>query len=83
MWKSITSAPEGVAVMTKIDDGDGCRNERVLVRQKHLWFSGEMYMYYTPTHWRELTQVEKLRRKNEAERKAIDALERAMAELQL
>jgi len=34
-----------------------------------------MYVYYSPTHWRELTMIEKLKIKNEAERKAIAQLE--------
>jgi len=63
-WQSTTNAPEGQSVMTRIDDGRGVRNEAVLIRQGNLWFSGEMYMYYTPTHWRPLTQVESLRKQN-------------------
>lgn len=45
--------PEGVAVMTKIDDAKGCRNETTLKRRGHLWFTPDevMYVYYTPTHW--------------------------------
>jgi hypothetical protein len=83
MWKPILSAPKGQAVMTKIDDSKGARNEQVLVKQDNLWFAGDMYVYYQPTHWRELTQIEKLRIKNENERKAIDDLERANAALGL
>ncbi len=43
-------------VMTKIDDADGCRNEQTLKRQGTLWYvpDGSMYVYYRPTHWREV-----------------------------
>jgi hypothetical protein len=46
----------GVVVETKIDDFRGCRNETTLKRQGNLWFfpDGSMYVYYTPTHWREI-----------------------------
>lgn len=46
--------PENVVVETKIDDERGCRNEARLYRQGSLWFfhDGNMYVYYTPTHWR-------------------------------
>lgn len=41
--------------MTKVDDEKGVRNEQELKRQGNLWFvpDGSMYVYYTPTHWRE------------------------------
>ena len=81
MWNPISSSPEGRLVMTKIDDGDGCRNVQPMKRSQRLWFSGDMYVYYQPTHWRELTEVERLRLKNQAEKRAIDALERAAQEL--
>lgn len=44
---------EGQVVNTKIDDGNGVRNEQTLKRQGRLWFypDGSMYVYYTPTHW--------------------------------
>ncbi|WFU19449.1 hypothetical protein [Bradyrhizobium sp. CB3481] len=53
-WLTIESAPDGVAVMTKIDDEHGVRNEQVLVRKGRLWWheDGSMYVYYTPTHGR-------------------------------
>jgi hypothetical protein len=55
-WKSTKGfpAPEGVVVMTKIEDEKGKRNEQTLKRQGNLWFhpDGSMYVYYTPTHWR-------------------------------
>jgi hypothetical protein len=56
-WKSIETAPEGVEVMTKIDDEYGCRNIQSLRRQGRLWWfpTGSMYVYYNPTHWKRLT----------------------------
>lgn len=83
MWNPIEMAPDGQSVMTKIDDENGCRNEQVMVKNGNLWFAGDTYVYYAPTHWRELTQFEKLRLKNEAEKKAIDQMERATATLGL
>jgi len=71
MWNPISTAPEGRLVMTKIDDVDGVRNERVMLRNRTLWFVGDTYVYYAPTHWRDLTLVEKLRIKNDLERRAI------------
>jgi len=52
-WNPIESAPENQAVMTKIDDKNGIRNEHVMKRRGRLWFleDGSMYVYYTPTHW--------------------------------
>jgi hypothetical protein len=46
----------GIVVETKIDDGNGVRNEQTLKRSNNLWFfpDGSMYVYYTPTHWRYL-----------------------------
>jgi hypothetical protein len=46
--------PEGSAVLTRIDDERGVRNEQVLRRRGNLWFFPDdaMYVYYTPTHWR-------------------------------
>ena len=74
-WRPIGEAPEGVLVMTKIDDANGVRNEQTLSKQGNLWFSGSMYVYYHPTHYRELTQLEKLKIKNEEEAKAIRQME--------
>jgi hypothetical protein len=53
---SIELPPEGVAVMTKIDDKDGLRNESILVRKGGIWFFRGMkfYVYYRPTHWKPL-----------------------------
>lgn len=43
--------PEGREVETKIDDADGERNVQRLRRQGSLWFAGDVYVYYRPTHW--------------------------------
>lgn len=47
--------PEGVTVLTKINDETGERNVQILVRRGGLWFTNEsgdaMYVYYRPTHW--------------------------------
>lgn len=54
-WISVRQdlPPENVVVDTKIDDERGCRNEQKLKRQGNLWWTpdGDMYVYYTPTHW--------------------------------
>jgi hypothetical protein len=52
-WRPIASAPENVVVRTKIDDGQGVRNDQTLKRQGNLWWfpDGSMYVYYRPTHW--------------------------------
>jgi hypothetical protein len=44
--------PEGKEVDTKIDDAQGERNVQRLKRRGNLWWAGDMYVYYTPTHWR-------------------------------
>jgi len=56
MWQPIASAPDGVEVETAIIDERGQRNTQTLRRRGRLWFvpSGAMYVYYTPTHWREV-----------------------------
>ena len=55
-WKVIQTAPENVVVGTIIMDEKGFRNEEALKRRGSLWFvpDGSMYVYYTPTHWRDL-----------------------------
>ena len=47
--------PNGITVETKIDDEQGERNVQELKRQGSLWFDPEkpIYVYYTPTHWRQ------------------------------
>lgn len=56
-WQEVTDSlpPEFVVVETKIHDQHGERNVQHLKRQGRLWWTpdGEMYVYYTPTHWRE------------------------------
>lgn len=55
MWKEIKycPAPIGTIISTKIDDGNGSRNEQRLKFDGKLWWlaDGTMYVYYTPTHW--------------------------------
>jgi hypothetical protein len=55
-WKSIATAPEGLVVMTKIEDVCGTRNEQPLKRRGRLWFfpDDSMYVYYAPTHWKSI-----------------------------
>lgn len=43
---------EGQTVETMIADQHGRRNLARLRRRGRLWFTGEMYVYYAPTHWR-------------------------------
>lgn len=52
---SVRVPPEGEPVETKIDHGKGVRYEQQLVRQGRLWYFTDrsMYVYYTPTHWRQ------------------------------
>ena len=53
---NIRKPVEGKLVQTKIDDAQGCRNVGELSRNGNLWFlpDNSMYVYYTPTHWREI-----------------------------
>lgn len=53
-WNPINTAPEGVLVDTCVDLQQ--RNHQPLRRSGRLWFvpEGTMYVYYTPTHWREI-----------------------------
>lgn len=53
--------PVNRVVETKIDDGANVRNEQELKYMGNLWFipDGSMYVYYTPTHWREQTHPNK------------------------
>lgn len=56
-WKPAATAPEGVTVLTKIDDFKGERNVQKLTRHGRLWFIDDdysMYVYYEPTHWKEV-----------------------------
>jgi hypothetical protein len=63
-WITTNNPPSDNRVIeTKIDDEHGVRNEqtlRYLKRQEELhgmWFLPDMsmYIYYTPTHWRDVT----------------------------
>ena len=78
---------EHVIVETKIDDGNGCRNQQNLYRYGNLWFfpDGSMYVYYTPTHWREMKrggEQEEIRREHEINGSGIrdPAAEKAIRE---
>jgi len=53
-WQQMAFCPNGVLVETKIDDKDGARNFAKLRRSNNLFWTerGDMYVYYTPTHWR-------------------------------
>jgi hypothetical protein len=61
-WKTIDSAPLGVVVDTIIRDTDGERNHQPMKASQRApdcrvmwWFpDGSVYVYYTPTHWREM-----------------------------
>lgn len=55
-WRPIETAPANRPIETKIDDEKGCRNVAVLVLKGRLWWfpDGSMYVYYMPTHWREV-----------------------------
>lgn len=63
-WQDISTAPEGVEIMTKIDDEHGERNVTSLVKRTRIpgetrplfWTpDGAMYVYYEPTHWHSIT----------------------------
>lgn len=51
-WKPINTAPSDMLIMTAIIDCNGERNVKKMTKQGNLWFSGGMYVYYTPTHWK-------------------------------
>jgi hypothetical protein len=54
---SMELPPINVVVNTRINDGNGIRNEQTLKRGGNLWFTpdGGMYVYYTPTQWKPIT----------------------------
>ena len=56
-WISVAEKlpPENKIVETRIDDGKYIRNEQELKRRGNFWYlpDGSMYVYYTPTHWRD------------------------------
>lgn len=53
-WQPSATAPNDQVVDTKIDEGGRVRNVQPLQRRGRLWWTpaGDMYVYYTPTHWR-------------------------------
>lgn len=51
-WLPIETMPDGLTAVTKIHDADGERNVQPLRKEGRLFFAGEMYVYYSPTHWR-------------------------------
>jgi len=53
MWTRIENLlpPVGEVVMTKIEDKNVIRNEQNLRFERNLWWTGDTYVYYTPTHW--------------------------------
>lgn len=55
-WQPISTMPEGREVLTRILDADGERNVQKLKKQGRLFWAGDMYVYYTPTHWAEATR---------------------------
>lgn len=54
MWEKIkptfSNVVEGKEYKTCINDEQGLRNIAILRKQGNLWFSGNSYTYYTPTH---------------------------------
>ena len=58
MWKDVRiSLPENNTIVeTKIHvQGEKVRNQQNLLYRNGRWWTpdGEMYVYYTPSHWRE------------------------------
>ena len=57
-WISIKDKlpSDGQLVQTKIDDKNETRNETQLIYKDGLWWFSNMlmYVYYRPTHWREI-----------------------------
>lgn len=56
MWNKTTDIfpEEGVIVNTKVEDKAGERNTQKLIYSRNLWWHIDMsmYVYYTPTHWK-------------------------------
>lgn len=44
-WQPISSAPEGIVVNTKIDDGVSVRNGQQLKRRGRLWFQASFAVH--------------------------------------
>ena len=47
----------------------------MLYRQGRLWLNNHSYVYWAPTHWRELTAWEKLKIAEDARKKAAMEVE--------
>lgn len=47
-----TFPPEKVEVLTKMQDKNGIRNICILSYSNNLFWHENMYVYYTPTHWK-------------------------------
>ena len=57
MWKTISSAPQGKRLITKISDERGDRNQQILTLKDGLWWTdgpNATYVYYQPTHYKEI-----------------------------
>lgn len=53
MWKEIDkNTPENVELTTAIIENGEERNIEKLTKRGNLWWSGGMYIYYTPTHYK-------------------------------
>ena len=46
-WQPISTCPDGVEVWTLSPGGQ----KQKLTRRGRLFWGGDMYVYYTPTHW--------------------------------
>jgi hypothetical protein len=55
-WHPISTMPEGREVLTRILDDKGERNVQKLKKQGRLFWAGDTYVYYTPTHWAEVSR---------------------------
>lgn len=57
-WISVSSRkpPAGIKVLTKIEDYRGTRNVQEMIYERNLWWLKDrsMYVYYEPTHWKNL-----------------------------
>jgi len=57
-WKEISKVipPNNKVINTKIDDEHGVRNVQELKKVNNMWYlpDDSMYVYYTPTHWKEI-----------------------------
>jgi len=57
-WIKVSSLepPQGKIILTRINDSEGVRNEQKLIKKGNLWWFPDMsmYVYYTPTEWKQL-----------------------------